>query len=271
MQILLYRLEDARIRFQLCSVERYLRRRGGSSLSASSQRARQQHLDQLRAYWQAGRFPRNRVVADRITPCFIDGEGRVCAVGHLLIASQESHLGHQIARTANEARIHDLAIPELAHWAEQAGLSVDELALIQPGYCPVELQEGMRPLLNAGLLSVLASLITVVAHITGWRRLTTRNLATPLAWMRRISLALAGILAGGFALFTDAVQRSISAQFNDGFSPSPSLCLSELMRWNQWFVLIHPWHLPLAFAATGLSCVALILFAGSGNRAMNRS
>jgi len=264
MQSVLCQLEDARLRFQLRSVEGYLRRKEGSALTADAASARQQQLDQLRAYWQAGQFPRRRGAADRTAPCFLDHAGRVCAVGHLLITSQQVPLAYRIAQTANEARIRDMAVPALAQWAAQVGLSVDELALIQPAYCPVELQEGMRSLLLAGLLSVLASAVAVVTHMCQWRRLTTHNLAMPFAWARRIGVALVGVLAGGFALYFRPLYLSGTMNISPGLglelSP-PRLCAAELVAWNAWLPLTSLVHLLLALAAIGLSGVALVIHA----------
>ncbi len=185
----------------------------------------------------------------------------MCAVGHLLITSQQSQLASHIAQTANEARIRDMAIPELAQWATQVGLSVDELALIQPSYCPIQIQEGVRSLILAGLLSALASAVAVVAHICQWRWLTTHNLATPFAWARRIGVALAGVLAGGFALYFHPLEIIGSWQVSpglDGPTAPPRPCVAEFVAWNEWLPLTHLVHLSLAIAAIGLSCVALI-------------
>lgn len=263
MQSLLCQLEDARLRFQLRSIEGYLRRNDGSARSATAASARQQQLDQLRAYWQAGQFPRRRGAADRTAPCFLDHEGRVCAVGHLLRTSQQDQLASRIAQTANEARIRAMAVPELAQWATQVGLSVDELALIQPSYCPVELQEGMRSLLLAGLLSVLASAVAVVAHLFQWRSLTTYTLAMPCAWAWRIGVALAGVLAGGLALYFRPLEIAGEMQISPGLASSapPSLCAADLVAWNQWLPLTQLVHLSLAIAAISLSCVALVIHA----------
>ena len=264
MQSLLCQLEDARLRFQLRSVEGYLRRNESPALTVTAASARQQQLDQLRAYWQAGQFPRRRGAADRTAPCFLDHEGRVCAVGHLLITSQQRPLASRIAQTANEARIRDMAVPALAQWAAQVGLSVDELALIQPAYCPVELEEGIRALLLAGLLSVLASAVAVVAHLWQWRRLTTHNLATPFAWARRIGVALAGVLASRFALYFRPVQIIGRWQVSpglDGPVAPPRPCAAELVAWNAWLPLTSLVHLSLALAAIGLSGVALVIHA----------
>ncbi len=95
---------------------------------------RTRHLDNLHDYWVQGEFPRNYDRPHQPVPCFIDRDGRVCAVAHLLIASGYSELAHQIANQANNAYITEMAFPALNEWVAQSGLTLSELALIQPSY-----------------------------------------------------------------------------------------------------------------------------------------
>lgn len=93
-------------------------------------------LDALGEYRSAGRFPRHGARARR-TPVFVDARGTPCAVAHLLALSGQGALVEKIARERNRAFVHALADePALAQWLEDAGLSLDEAALIQPGYAP---------------------------------------------------------------------------------------------------------------------------------------
>ena len=93
-------------------------------------------LDALGEYRSAGRFPRHRERSRR-TPVFVDARGTPCAVAHLLALSGHGALVEKIASERNFAFVHALADePALARWLEDAGLSLDEAALIQPGYAP---------------------------------------------------------------------------------------------------------------------------------------
>jgi hypothetical protein len=93
-------------------------------------------IGELERYARAGRFPRNRRFRGAYVPCFVDEVGTRCAVGHLLEVSGAGELATHVRRTANNARISELAeSPALEAWLERNGLSVEEAARIQPGYC----------------------------------------------------------------------------------------------------------------------------------------
>ena len=79
-------------------------------------------------------FPRNQARPHRYNPCFIDRDRRECAVAHLVIASGQAAVACRIAQEANDAYIAEMQFPELDAWAAQAGLTREELALIQPAY-----------------------------------------------------------------------------------------------------------------------------------------
>lgn len=130
---LLLKMEASRLRQHFERVEHVLRAQDVSHLSSVLRQARERHLDRLHAYATRGVFPRNHERPD-YAPCFIDRDGRECAVAHLMIASGHSDAAHHIAGIANYAYIPQMKFPELDEWAAQMGLSREELALIQPGY-----------------------------------------------------------------------------------------------------------------------------------------
>jgi hypothetical protein len=127
------KLDDWRVRQHFKRVEAILRSRDVSHLPASLQRARGDYLDQLHAYAARGVFPRNHE-CPIYAPCFIDRDGRECAVAHLVMFSGHTELAYNIAAVANYAYVPQMIFPELDEWAAQTGLSREELALIQPGY-----------------------------------------------------------------------------------------------------------------------------------------
>jgi hypothetical protein len=130
---LLRKIDDWRVRHHFKQVESTLRAWDVSHLSLSVQKAREHQLDLLQAYAARGVFPGN-YKHPGYAPCFIDRDGRECAVAHLLMFSGHSKLAYDIAVVANDAYVPQMTIPELDDWAAQAGLSREELALIQPGY-----------------------------------------------------------------------------------------------------------------------------------------
>jgi hypothetical protein len=93
-------------------------------------------LDALRDYREDGVFPENHRRPCN-TPVFVDEKGTHCAVGHLLALSGHGALVEKIATERNLATVRELSNePELVAWLEAAGLTLEEAALIQPGYQP---------------------------------------------------------------------------------------------------------------------------------------
>ncbi len=136
LQIQLLRLEDWTIRQHLRRTEQRLRHKSHPELTPHQRKARQQNLDSLRDYWQAGQFPRNHVEKHQRRPVFIDERDTHCAVGYLVAQSGYAQTARQIAKEANTALLADMHVPELQTWVEQCGLTSRELATIQPTYCP---------------------------------------------------------------------------------------------------------------------------------------
>ncbi|GJM35094.1 MAG: hypothetical protein DHS20C18_40950 [Saprospiraceae bacterium] len=127
--------DDQRIQMHLMLVEHFLRARPTDHLTPSQQENRLHQLDVLREYWLAGKFPRNIYHSVR-QPYFVDFQGTACAVGHLAQQSGEKDLVAQISKENNYAYVRELKYPGLLAWAENNGLTAEELAWIQPGYPP---------------------------------------------------------------------------------------------------------------------------------------
>lgn len=126
-------LEPARIRCHLSAVERELRTRDVGQLPPALQEARTRHLGELHAYWVAGRFPHNHDAPGRV-PCFIDDHDGRCAVAHLLIADGQEALARRIAARFRNHYLPEMVDDELARWVASSGLTLEELARIQPTY-----------------------------------------------------------------------------------------------------------------------------------------
>ena len=73
--------------FHLWCAELELRLADTSDLSPGHRQARERNLALLREYRQRGEFPRNDHDPEHACPCFIDAEGRQCAVACLMHAS----------------------------------------------------------------------------------------------------------------------------------------------------------------------------------------
>lgn len=126
--------ERHRLRTHLAYVEALLRARVRPDLSSARRARRHALLDSLRAYRRAGRFPRNTEVPGR-SPVFIDEQGRLCAVGHLIAVSAGRDLAERIDARYHLADVRDMALPAIDRWAERHGFTRRELAMIQPMYC----------------------------------------------------------------------------------------------------------------------------------------
>lgn len=128
--------EDLRIRTHLAHVERMLREREVPGASAELRCARERNLDLLREYHQRGEFPRNYDHPEERRPCFIDRDGRICAVGYLVERTAGRELAESINRKFQYELLGDMQYERLATWVAASGLSLDELATIQPQYGP---------------------------------------------------------------------------------------------------------------------------------------
>src|SRR4051812_28383580 len=73
-----------------------------------SKRRREAMIRALAAYRARGRFPRNNRFSIR-TPFFVDSQGTLCAMAHLVEASGERALVERIAMEKNNAYVADLA------------------------------------------------------------------------------------------------------------------------------------------------------------------
>jgi hypothetical protein len=137
------RAENARLRAHFDSVDTELRTRDVSHLSAAQRASRTKLIGWLREYRDAGRFPQNDRFADEMVPFFRDSQGTLCAMAYLVDRSGRGDIVDHIARTRNNAYIHELTDDrELVAWLEASGLSVSEAARIQPAYngdpcCPI--------------------------------------------------------------------------------------------------------------------------------------
>ena len=88
--------------YHLLSAGLELRAADTPTLSPVLRQARQRNLDRLRAYRMRGQYPRNIHSPTHAVPCFMDHEGRLCAVAHLMHASGETAAVREIARTPKE-------------------------------------------------------------------------------------------------------------------------------------------------------------------------
>lgn len=91
-------------------------------------------IELLENYINQGVFPRVFESADHRRPCFIDNDGNLCAVGHLMAETGGRDLAEHINAKYQYDRIRNMEDERLLNWQQKSGLSLDELAMIQPQY-----------------------------------------------------------------------------------------------------------------------------------------
>ena len=96
-------------------------------------------LGYLDDYIARGITPRNEALPWR-SPVFIDDDGAICAVGYLVERSAGRPMAEAIAAAHRYAFLEDIAasMPPVREWIDASGLSLEELASIQPGYMAPE-------------------------------------------------------------------------------------------------------------------------------------
>jgi hypothetical protein len=127
---------DERVRIHLAFVHELLSRCDTSALPRELRQAREAHLASLREYIDSGVFPRNRAYLDQFRPCFIDDDGRICAVGYLVEQSAGRDVAERINAKCQYSFVAEMKHPELDEWIARSGLSPAEVAMIQPEYPP---------------------------------------------------------------------------------------------------------------------------------------
>jgi hypothetical protein len=122
---------ETQVTRRLTLLEMLLRQRDVSAWPAELRAERARNLDRLHAYRLQASYPRNYDHPDQLLPCFIDRDGRICAVGYLV----EKSVGRSVSERINArhqyetiAQIHE---PELDRWIASSGLTLAEVETIQ--------------------------------------------------------------------------------------------------------------------------------------------
>lgn len=96
--------------------------------------ARGVQMQRISAYRDGGVFPLNEGQSSEPAPIFVDRHGTDCAVGHLMRCSGWANEVDAIARSNNLVYVPDAPQSAIAVWVLTSGLTLEEAALIQPGY-----------------------------------------------------------------------------------------------------------------------------------------
>lgn len=110
------------------------RLKGSAAQSHPRSAKRKESIELLEEYIALGEFPSAFSFDALRTPCFIDDVGNICAVGFLI----EKTVGRREAERINELYrfnyLADMDDEGLQTWQASSGLSMTELAMIQPAY-----------------------------------------------------------------------------------------------------------------------------------------
>ncbi|MDO7847734.1 hypothetical protein Q5H92_15295 [Hymenobacter sp. M29] len=201
--------DDARVQAHLAYAEEELRQHSTAGLSPALVQRRGQLLDLLHRYWVAGVFPRNYDHPEGRRPCFIDRDGRLCAVGYLVAETAGRSAAERINRAHQYDLIADMRTPVLADWVKTSGLTTAECALIQPTYGPLPPTEGEVKAYAVG--SALWGGVNVMLGAANASQFNRADVGKGAAY--------AGILSGTGQLLTGALRLPNDQQ---GINWSPS-------------------------------------------------
>ncbi|HEY5938534.1 MAG TPA: hypothetical protein VIU61_27975, partial [Kofleriaceae bacterium] len=129
--------EKTRMKLHLAHVRKLLAERPATKPELEARRT--ELLGYLDDYIAKGITPANTHLPWR-SPVFIDDAGAICAVGYLIERSVGRALPERIAREQRYEFLEDIAanMPEVSAWIASSGLTLEELASIQPAYSEPE-------------------------------------------------------------------------------------------------------------------------------------
>lgn len=214
--------DQIRIRTHLQYVERILRTRSVEHLSDEQIINRENHLDNLREYYQAGEFPHNDGHPDSRRPTFISKDGNICAVGYLI----EKSLGRKIVEKINQqykySFIQNIDHPIFDDWVESSGFTIHELAMIQPQYGPIIVEEVERNENNIALSYGIGSTVLTGANIL----YHTNNPNEPWLFNERSSNHWFGLAAGSGSILMGVLNVHSTESFEEPiYTPSSDICM----------------------------------------------
>jgi hypothetical protein len=126
--------EKLRIKTHLEYAEKILRNKNVSNLPENLKSQRIKNLNLLHKYWQREKFPKNYDIKNSRKPCFIDKDGTICAVGYLVQQTEGNKLANEINSKFKYSLISEMKDQKLLNWVKKSGLTLEEVATIQPNY-----------------------------------------------------------------------------------------------------------------------------------------
>ncbi len=209
----------------------------------NAQLAKRKHLlNILEQYWKAGQFPINDKHASR-QPYFVDANQTSCAVAHLMLEDGQTALVQKITTENNYAYIDELIkhYPSISSWATANGFTMQELALIQPGYAPapqtwysVGNDGGIEGRINVMKTSHDGNLLFMAGQFTAVDNVPANSI---IAWDGEGWTILAeGVYGEVLAMDTDE-NNNLYIAGNFGLSPNTPLVNIAMWDGMEWTAL----------------------------------
>ena len=126
--------EEMRVACHLLYAESLIRSKTADHLNRTQKINREKMCDLLHYYAVRGQYPKNYDYPGERAPCFIDKDGTICAVGYLIEQTEGLDVANQINESYQYADIYEMDQEFIEAWAFENGLSLEEVAIIQPTY-----------------------------------------------------------------------------------------------------------------------------------------
>ncbi|MES2779282.1 MAG: T9SS type A sorting domain-containing protein [Bacteroidota bacterium] len=225
------------IQLHLKLVEQVLRNRSTAGLSFAQKRARLQNLNNLHQYWTRNVYPVNNKVAWR-NPVFIDDYNTFCAVGYLIKTSGHEQLARKISATQNLSFIKTIKAEGLNEWIVQSGLTLDELAWIQPAYMATNHSRGLSKGVNGPVYAMTGNDVLRTLYVAG--SFSQANDAVSCNNIIEVRYDESNLFNNTFHTLGAGLNGPVHALTMDGmtlyagghFSSSGSTSLQNIARWN---------------------------------------
>lgn len=172
--------EVLRIQTHLMFVEKELRNKNVFGLTKKQKRNREKVLNLLHQYWLKGVFPSNYDYPEERKPCFIDRNGKICAVGYLVEKTAGRNVVEKINANHQYEFIEEMNEKIVVEWAKEYGLTLEECALIQPTYggMPTDKTVEMPIRTSYGISSGVLGGTNIAANIFNLKNQTAGNYKT---------------------------------------------------------------------------------------------
>lgn len=242
--------EVLRIQTHLFFVENKLRNTSPQGLSKKQKIKRKRILNLLHEYSARGLFPSNYHFPEERKPCFIDRDGKICAVGFLIAETEGMAVAEKINSLHQYEYILNMNEEVAAEWAKENGLTLEECAMIQPAYggiptsktvdMPVKSSYGIssgfiggtniainvcnlsnrfsgsKTIGNMGLISGTAQVVLGLANIRKQRiEYEINGYSTKTSYQAQNNLSYINIAAGAATLFSSAFNLYLNKNKKD--------------------------------------------------------